>query len=183
MDPLPRPRLHPKHQRGDVPLLLVFVTLALLLLGAVGISVIAIGNIRGAGDIATSAAALYGADTAVERAQHVYAWDTLSPTDTAPSCLATPTGQTLTDQQVGDIPMDEVRYDILVNARAERRSGSPVTCESLHDANNPNDFFDRKLGDGRAALCMEARGKARGGAVQRRVTSDAFADDDPTCGR
>lgn len=167
----------PTRERGDISILLTFLTLIVLLLGATTVVVLTIGNLRGSRDVSTSAAAFTAADTGVEYALHVYNWDALSPTDAAPSCLGT-----LTDQAVGDLPTDQLRYDLTVDARKEDGSTEPKACDD-GDVHSNQDPFASRLANGTVALCIEARGEARGGVVQRRVTNDIFGDDNPTCGR
>lgn len=60
--------------RGDTAVLLVFLMLMVLVLGATALTVLSVVNLRGARNIAESSQALYAADTGVERGLSDYWW-------------------------------------------------------------------------------------------------------------
>lgn len=60
--------------RGDTAVLLVFLMLMVLVLGATALMVLSVTNLRGAGNIVESSQALYAADTGVERGLSDYWW-------------------------------------------------------------------------------------------------------------
>lgn len=69
--------------RGDSSILLVFLVLSVLLLGAMALTVLSIGSLRSAGNISASSQALYAADTGIERGVADYRWsDPNAPTCT-----------------------------------------------------------------------------------------------------
>ena len=72
-----------RSSRGDTSVLLVFLILTALLLGATALVVLSIGNLRGAGNIAASSQALYNADSAIERGLSAYRWSNPN----SPTCL------------------------------------------------------------------------------------------------
>lgn len=146
---VPKPQFF-RSSRGDTSVLLVFLILAALLLVAMALVVLSIGNLRGAGNIAVSSQALYAADVGIERGLNDYRWS--NPTST--TCTRTS----------DDVPVGSARYELIVRAH-----DSPTGCPTFAE-----------FQDGRKALCVEAIGKARGGAVRRRVTNDT---DSFRCGR
>lgn len=134
---------HPR-QRGDASLLIIFLTLAAVLLGATSLTLLALGNLGRARDIVASSQALYAADTGVERGLYDYFWSTPQ----APTCTA---GDTVLPTTPA------VAYRLAVRA-------DDGSCPSL-----------LAVQTGTRALCIESRGIARNGAVQRRVASDTVA--------
>lgn len=153
--------------RGDTSILLVFLTLSVLVLGATVISVVAVGNLRGARDVVASTQAFHAVDTGIERGLYDYHWDTNGETvpDTE-TCTVPP----LADQPVAG--QTDVTYDLTVEGRDA--GGNATACPTIQEVQ-----------DGTKALCMEATGKTRGGAVRRRVTNDSYDTSKLTnpCGR
>ena len=127
--------------RGDISVLLVFFVLSVLLLGAMALTVLSVGNLRSTGNVVVSSQALYAADTGIERGMADYRWS--SPN--TPTCT-----------RVDNVAVGTAAYQLVVQAD----NGS---CPRVSD-----------LQTGTRALCIEATGKARGGTVRRRVTSDSF---------
>ncbi|TSC72849.1 MAG: hypothetical protein G01um101438_248 [Parcubacteria group bacterium Gr01-1014_38] len=74
--------LHPV--RGDTSVILMFLILSVLLLGATALTVLSVGNLRSAGNIVVSSQALYAADTGIERGMTDYRWSDPN----APMCTA-----------------------------------------------------------------------------------------------
>lgn len=140
-----------REARGDASLLSVFLILAVIIVGAMTLAVLVVGNLRGVRDIGASSQAFYAVDTGIERGIYDYYWDVNGPGDPT-TCTVTPPG----DVSVADQP--DVRYQLIV-------SGGPLSdgCPTV-----------QQLVDGSRVLCMEAIGKVRGGLVRRRVTNDRY---------
>ncbi|MDP3685348.1 MAG: hypothetical protein Q8R32_00785 [bacterium] len=128
-------------------MLLVFLILTALLLGATALVVLSIGNLRGVGNIAVSSQALYAADTGIERGIDDYRWN--DPRTPERGCTTQP-----------NVPVGgSAAYDLTVVGVDPGRP--PGGCPTFQE-----------LSEGRRALCVQAIGKTRGGSVRRRVTND-----------
>lgn len=134
--------------RGDTSVLLTFLILAALLLGATALTVLSIGNLRGAGNIAASSQALYAADVGVERGLNDFRWTREPEGDPRLRC----------SNLDNEVIQPGTSYQLFVHSD-EGRSGCPRFSEL--QGNPPQ-----------RALCIEAIGKTRGGAVRRRVAND-----------
>lgn len=153
-------------QQGDVSILFAFLMLTVFVLGAIVAAVLAVSSLRGARDIVASTRAFNGADTGIERALNAYNWDTNG--EEFPADLQTCLDASQNDQLVGGRLANEMSYRAFVTGRD---ADGNVVCP-------PPD----EVASGAAALCLSARGRARGGTVQRLVTNNfvnAEATEDP----
>lgn len=145
--------------RGDVTVLLTFLVLSLLMLGATVVATLVIVTRQRTQDVRSTAQAFYAAEVGVERAYATYYWSVSGLED--PPDLSTPPGcGDPTNQSVPDIP---ATYDIVVFG-----SDGPLSCPTHLETYS-----------GAKALCVRTVGKAKGGTILRRIVSD---QDPTTCG-
>lgn len=136
----------PRGTAGDVTIFTVLLLSLAIIVGALSLLSAAVGNLSRTKDLFDTSQALYAADTGIERALADYRWS-----DPLTSVCANVT-ETL--------PGTTAQYSLIVKAGGA--SGTiPPSCP---------DPADIKIGTW--ALCVEARGLARGGTIQRRVSSD-----------
>lgn len=128
---------------GDTAILTVFFLSITIIVGALSFLSVVTGALSRTRDITDTSQALYAADTAIERGLADYRWST------------TPTCTTVPASNAGRLPGTSAVYTLVVKADGDN------PCPTAAD-----------IQSGRRALCVGARGSSRGGAIQRRVTSD-----------
>lgn len=155
------PSASPGSEAGETSIVLTFVILAMLTLGGVVLAVLALGGLRGARDIRASTEALYAADTAIEMGLTHFVWSVPYDGDDTNFCT-----------MQADVPIvgrPGVSFDIIVTG-----DPAPVILEPdrTEDDGTKCPTTEAEVRDGTRELCITAIGKARDGAVRRKIQYD-----------
>lgn len=146
-------------EAGETSIVLTFVILAMLTLGGVVLAVLTLGGLRGARDIRASTEALYAVDTAIEMGLTHFVWSV--PYDTDDSNFCTVQASAPIAGQPG------VSFTVMVTG-----DPTPVVIEPTGTEDDANCPTQAEVRDGTRALCITGIGKARGGAVRRKIQYD-----------
>lgn len=151
----------PRSEAGETSIVLTFVILTILTLGGVVLAVLALGGLRVARDIRASTEALYAADTAIEMGLTHFVWSV--PYDAGESSPNFCTVQA----SVPIAGQPGVSLNVIVTGDPAPEALEPNGTED--DANCPT---QAEVQEGTRALCITAIGKARDGAVRRKIQYD-----------